>query len=206
MSGVRIGIDFDNTIICYDKVFAAAARQRGLVPEGWDGLKTDVRDFLRSRAGGELAWQGLQGFVYGKGIGGAEINPGVREFLAACRKAGASVHIVSHKTQFGHQDPDRVDLREAARGWLKSVGLIDTADAAISADNVYFEDTLAAKVERLASLQLDIFIDDLVDVFEQPHFPKATRSILFTQSRPPHPAHCEPLATWADIHRGVFGA
>ncbi|MDF0517792.1 hypothetical protein P0R31_11180 [Bradyrhizobium yuanmingense] len=203
---MRIGIDFDNTIICYDKVFAAAARQRGLVPEGWDGLKTDVRDFLRSRAGGELAWQGLQGFVYGNGIGGAEINPGVREFLAACRKAGASVHIVSHKTQFGHQDPDRVDLREAARGWLKSAGLIDTADAAISAGNVYFEDTLAAKVERLASLQLDIFIDDLVDVFEQPHFPKATRSILFTQSRPPHPAHCEPLATWADIHRRVFGA
>ena len=204
MSGVRIGIDFDNTIICYDKVFAAAARQRGLVPEGWMGLKTEVRDFLRSRAGGELAWQGLQGYVYGKGIGGAEIYPGVREFLASCRKAGASVFIVSHKTRFGHQDPDRVDLREAARGWLKGEGLIDAADAALAADNVYFEDTLAAKVERLASLELDIFIDDLVDVFEQPHFPKATRSILFTQSRPPHPAHCEPIATWADISRRVF--
>ena len=75
MSGVRIGIDFDNTIICYDKVFAAVARQRGLVPEGWVGLKTEVRNLLRSRAGGELAWQGLQGFVYGKGIGGAEIYP-----------------------------------------------------------------------------------------------------------------------------------
>ncbi|AMA58824.1 hypothetical protein BCCGELA001_22800 [Bradyrhizobium sp. CCGE-LA001] len=206
MSGVRIGIDFDNTIICYDKVFAAVARQRGLVPEGWQGLKTDVRDHLRSRAGGELAWQGLQGFVYGKGIGGAEIFPGVREFLAACRQAGASVYIVSHKTQFGHQDPDRVDLREAARGWLRSAGLIDATDAALAAGNIYFEDTLAAKVERLASLELDIFIDDLVDVFEQPHFPKATRSILFTQSRPPHPVHCEPIASWADIHRGVFAA
>lgn len=204
MSGVRIGIDFDNTIICYDKVFAAVARQRGLVPEGWDGLKTEVRDYLRPRAGGELAWQGLQGFVYGKGIGGAEIYPGVREFLAACRKAGASVYIVSHKTQFGHQDPDRVDLREAARGWLRGAGLIDAAGAALAVGNIYFEDTLAAKVERLASLQLDVFIDDLVDVFEQPHFPKTTRSILFTQSRPPHPDHCEPIATWADIHRGVF--
>ena len=204
MSGLRIGIDFDNTIICYDKVFAAVARQRGLVPEDWVGLKAEVRDLLRSRAGGELAWQGLQGFVYGKGIGGAEIYPGVREFLAACRKAGASVYIVSHKTQFGHQDPDRVDLREAARGWLKSAGLIDAADAALVAGNVYFEDTLVAKVERLANLQLDIFIDDLVDVFEQPHFPRATRSILFTQSRLPHPDHCEPFATWADIGRGVF--
>ncbi|MFB6463663.1 hypothetical protein [Bradyrhizobium tunisiense] len=201
---MRIGIDFDNTIICYDKVFAAVARQRGLVPEGWVGLKTDVRDLLRSRAGGELAWQGLQGFVYGKGIGGAEIYPGVREFLASCRKTGTSVYIVSHKTQFGHQDPERVDLREAARGWLKGAGLIDVAEAALAAGDVYFEDTLAAKVERLASLKLDIFIDDLVDVFEQPHFPRATRSILFTQSRPPHPGHCEPIATWAGISRGVF--
>lgn len=204
MNGVRIGIDFDNTIICYDKVFAAVARQRGLVPESWDGMKTDVRDYLRARAGGELAWQGLQGFVYGKGIGGAEMYPGVREFLAACRKAGAGVYIVSHKTQFGHQDPDRVDLREAARGWLRSAGLIETDDAALAAGNIYFEDTLAAKVERLASLQLDIFIDDLVDVFEQPHFPKATRSILFTQSQAPCPDHCEPIATWADIQHGVF--
>ncbi|TWB01403.1 hypothetical protein FBZ96_103174 [Bradyrhizobium stylosanthis] len=206
MSGVRIGIDFDNTIICYDKVFADVARQRALLPEGWAGLKTDVRDYLRSRPGGELAWQGLQGFVYGKGIGGAEIYPGVREFLAACRQAGASVCIVSHKTQFGHQDPDRVDLRDAARGWLRSAGLIDAPDAAISLGDVYFEATLAAKVERLASLDLDIFIDDLVDVFEQPHFPKTTRAILFTRSQPPHPEHCEPIATWADIRREVFAA
>ena len=84
MSYVRIGIDFDNTIICYDKVFAAAARQRGLVPEGWTGLKTDVREYLRTQPGGELAWQGLQGWVYGKGIGGAEIYPGVRDFFVAC--------------------------------------------------------------------------------------------------------------------------
>ena len=176
MSGVRIGIDFDNTIICYDKVFAAVARQRGLVPDGWEGLKTDLRDHLRSRAGGELAWQELQGFVYGKGIGGAEIYPGVREFLAACRQAGAKVSIVSHKTRFGHQDPDRIDLRDAARSWLREASLIDAGDAALAIGDVYFEDTLAAKVERLASLKLDVFIDDLVDVFEQPHFPKATRS------------------------------
>ena len=73
MSGVRIGIDFDNTIICYDKVFPAAASQRGLVSGEWKGSKTDLRDDLRSRPGGELAWQGLQGWVYGKGIGEAEI-------------------------------------------------------------------------------------------------------------------------------------
>lgn len=206
MSGVRIGIDFDNTIICYDKVFAAVARQRGLVPEDWEGVKTDVRDHLRSREGGEQAWQGLQGYVYGKGIGGAEVYPGVREFLAACRQAGAKVYIVSHKTRYGHQDPDSTDLREAARSWLRETGLIDVADAALSADDVYFENTQAGKVDRLASLKLDVFIDDLADVFEQPHFPTTTRSILFTRSQRPYPARCKPIATWADIHHEVFAA
>lgn len=206
MSGVRIGIDFDNTIICYDKVFADVARQRGLVPEGWQGLKVDIREHLRSREGGELAWQGLQGFVYGKGIGGAELYPGVREFLAACRQADAKVYIVSHKTRYGHQDPDRTDLRDAARSWLRGTNLIDTADAALSVGDVYFEDTQAGKVDRLASLSLDVFIDDLVDVFEQPHFPKATRSILFTRSQRPCPAQCKPIATWAEIRREVFTA
>jgi hypothetical protein len=204
VSGVRIGIDFDNTIICYDKVFAAVARQRGLVPEGWTGSKTDVREHLRSKPGGELAWQGLQGFVYGKGIAGAEIYPGVREFLMNCRQAGSKVYIVSHKSRFGHQDPDHTDLRDAARGWLEGAGLIGAAGSALAVDDVHFEDTQAAKVERLASLDLDIFIDDLIEVFEHPRFPQRTRSILFVSSPPLRPGHCEPFASWAAIRREVF--
>jgi len=204
VSRVRIGIDFDNTIICYDKVFVAAARERGLVPEGWTGSKTDVREYLRSRPGGELAWQGLQGWVYGKGIGGAELFPGVREFLAACRTNGASVFVVSHKTQFGHQDSDRTDLRVAARDWLHTSRLVGTERSAFAANDVYFEDTQAAKVERLASLGLDVFIDDLVEVFEQPHYPRGIKSILFAASVSGTDGHYKSVANWADIQREVF--
>lgn len=204
MSGVRIGIDFDNTIICYDKVFAAAARQRGLVSDEWTGSKTDVREYLRSKPGGELAWQGLQGWVYGKGIGGAEIFSGVIDFLEACRRNGAGVSIVSHKTRFGHQDPDRTDLRVAARDWLGATGLIGAENSALTLNDVYFEDTQAAKVERLASLNLDVFIDDLVDVFEQPHFPRGIKSILFASNA--HPGPYQAIASWAEIQREVFAA
>lgn len=171
---MRIGIDFDNTIICYDKVFDSAARRRGLVPSDWIGSKIEVRDYLRSKPGGELAWQGLQGWVYGRGIGNAELFPGVRDFLTTCRETGSDVYIVSHKTRFGHQDPERTDLRTAALEWLRTVGLIGAEASPVAIDNVHFEDTLSAKVERLAGLELDIFIDDLVDVFEQPHFPGAS--------------------------------
>jgi hypothetical protein len=202
VSGVRIGIDFDNTIICYDEVFSAAAQQRGLIRDGWVAAKSDIRDYLRSQPGGEVAWQGLQGWVYGKGIRDAEIFPGVGDFLAACRLANASIYIVSHKTKYGHQDPDRTDLREAARGWMRSAGLIDAPDSTLTADNVYFEGTLAAKVDRLARLELDIFIDDLVDVFEQPHFPQKTRPILFGGTD----IRFKSCATWVDIQNEVFAA
>ena len=204
MSRVRIGIDFDNTIICYDKVFDAAARQRGLVPDGWTGSKTEVRDYLRAKPDGELAWQGLQGWAYGKGIGGAEMFPGVRDFLAACHRNRAAVCIVSHKTRYGHQDPDSTDLREAARSWLKSTGLIDAETSILRSDDVYFEDTQAAKVERLAGLDLDVFIDDLVDVFEQPSFPRHTRPILFGVATDARPGRYKSFASWAGIMREVF--
>ena len=202
MSGVRIGIDFDNTIICYDKVFSAAAQQRGLIRDGWAASKSEIRDYLRSKTGGEVAWQGLQGWVYGKGIGDAEMFSGVRDFLASCRRADATVYVVSHKTKFGHQDPDRTDLREAARGWMRRAGLLDAPDAALTADHVHFEGTLAAKVDRLARLELDIFIDDLVDVFEQPHFPGQTRPILFGGAD----TRFTSCATWADVTSEVFAA
>lgn len=206
MSGVRIGIDFDNTIIRYDDVFAAAARQRGLVPDGWNGLKRELRDHLRARPDGELAWQGLQGWVYGKGIKDAVMFPGMATFLATCRQAGADVYIVSHKTQYGHQDPDRTDLRAAARNWMRESGLIGTSDSPLDLDRIYFEDTLAAKVDRLASLDLDIFIDDLIDVFEQPHFPPRTRPILFADVDAAHRGRHRSLATWSEIQAEVFAA
>lgn len=204
MSYVRIGIDFDNTIICYDKVFAAAAHRRGLMPDGWTGSKIEVREYLRAQPGGELGWQGLQGWVYGKGISGAEIYPGVQEFLGACRQAGSDVYIVSHKTRFGHQDPDRVDLRAAAGDWLRATGLIGGENPALRIDDIYFEDTQAAKVERLVRLNLDVFIDDLADVFEQPHFPRDVRSILFDSSGNARPGPYKPIASWDEIRREVF--
>jgi hypothetical protein len=206
VSGVRIGIDFDNTIICYDEVFAAAAQRRGLVPDGWSGLKSELRDTLRAQAGGEVAWQGLQGWVYGKGIKEAAIFPGMSDFLSACRQAKAEVYIVSHKTRYGHQDPDRTDLREAARNWMQGSGLIGSADSALSLDRIYFEDTLAAKVDRVASLELDVFIDDLVDVFEQPHFPQRTRPILFASADASRHGRYRPVASWAEIQNEVFAA
>ena len=44
----RIGIDFDNTIVCYDDVFHEVAREQGLIPNDLPANKGAVRDHLRA--------------------------------------------------------------------------------------------------------------------------------------------------------------
>jgi hypothetical protein len=57
---MRIGLDFDNTIICYDDVFWKVAHDRGLVGVDLCGLMQQVRDFVRDLPDGEIKWQALQ--------------------------------------------------------------------------------------------------------------------------------------------------
>ena len=61
---MRIGIDFDNTIACYDGVFHAAALERGLIPADLGRDKNSVRDHLNG-AGRKDDFTELQGYVYG---------------------------------------------------------------------------------------------------------------------------------------------
>jgi len=69
-----------------------------------------------------LKWQALQGYVYGKGIQGATPFAGVGDFLRCARSSGDAVVVVSHKTEFGHFDPDYVNLRQAAMQWMHEQG------------------------------------------------------------------------------------
>ena len=57
----RIGLDFDNTIICYDNVFLSSAKERGLLRSDFSGAKQQVRDAIRMLPDGEIAWQTLPG-------------------------------------------------------------------------------------------------------------------------------------------------
>lgn len=63
-SPMLLGIDFDNTIVCYDALFHRVCRERGLIPAEVPINKTDVRNYLH-QAGREDAWTEMQGYVYG---------------------------------------------------------------------------------------------------------------------------------------------
>ena len=81
---MRIGIDFDNTIACYDGVFHTAALERGLIPANLGRDKNSVRDHLNG-AGRNDDFTELQGYIYGARMDLVAPYPGFAEFIAAAR-------------------------------------------------------------------------------------------------------------------------
>jgi hypothetical protein len=196
---LRLGIDFDNTLIAYDRVFRDEARAGGLLPAGFRGNKRAVRDAVRRLPDGEIAWQRLQGYAYGRGIGAAALFAGVDGFLRRCRAAGHTVFVVSHKTEYANYDPARVNLRAAALGWMEARGFFDPRKYAIARANVFFEGTRADKLARIAALGCTHFVDDLVEVLTDRAFPAGVERVLFDAADDARPAGLRVCARWRDI-------
>jgi hypothetical protein len=174
---MRIGIDFDNTIACYDGVFHAAALERGLIPADLGSGKNAIRDYLNGNGRADDFTE-LQGYVYGARMELVAPYPGFAEFVAAASKAGHELCIVSHKTRHPILGPKH-DLHAAASGFLIERGLVGGDDGQIDPADVFFELTKEAKVARVAALGCQAFIDDLPEIFALPGFPGTTRGILF---------------------------
>ena len=192
---MRIGIDFDNTIACYDGVFHAAALERGLIPSNLARDKNSVRDYLNGASRAD-AFTELQGYVYGARMDLASPYPGFADFVTSARKAGHDLFVVSHKTRVPMLGA-RHDLHAAARGFLTARGLI--GEGTIDPVNVFFELTKEAKVDRIASLRCDAFIDDLPEIFALAGFPSATRAILFDPADQFGDVKFDRRASWAEI-------
>lgn len=202
----RIGIDLDNTIVCYDKVFVRTAKAEGLIPHDFQGGKPDVRARIRGLDHGEEKWQRLQGKVYGGLMAGASLFQGAEGFLSRClQRTDTNVFIVSHKTEFGHADASGINLREVARGWMAQHGFFDKGGLNLAEDALYFESTRDDKIERIAQLACTHFIDDLEEVLGHPRFPAGVKRILFLNGRPDKPAvDYEVCAGWREIEEAVF--
>src|SRR5262249_5959707 len=155
----------------YDQVFRAFARERGLVGPDFSGGKDELRRAVRALPEGEEAWQRLQGAVYGSGIGGAVMFEGGDTFLRRARAPGHEVTIVSHKTEYGHFDPARVNLRQAALAWMRDKGFFSGDGFGLPIENVRFAATRSEKIEQIARLAFTHFIDDLPEVLDDAAFP-----------------------------------
>jgi hypothetical protein len=197
---MRIGLDFDNTIVCYDDAFYRAARDRGLIPADVKPTKDGVRNWLRE-AGREDGWTELQGYIYGARMDLAAAFPGVREFMRKAVEAGCALDIVSHKTRHPYRG-ERYDLHRAALGWLEAQGFFGDRSLGLDRANVHLELTRDGKLARIGALECDVFIDDLPELLGEPAFPADTRRVLFDPNdAAPDSQSYARARSWGDVSR-----
>ncbi|MGE3726758.1 MAG: haloacid dehalogenase-like hydrolase [Candidatus Sericytochromatia bacterium] len=183
---MRIGLDFDNTLVSYDQLFWTLAREQHGLPADIPAHKQAVRDYLRQQ-NQEEAWIYLQGEVYGGQMHRAQAFPGVAEFMQAAQAQGHDLFIVSHKTRNPFRGP-AYDLHAAAREWL------DLQGWGLQPEQAFFELSKEAKRDRIATLAVELFVDDLPEFLSLEGFPSTTQRVLFD------PAHLKPPGPWQFLH------
>lgn len=191
-----LGIDFDNTIVCYDDVFHRLAVEFGWLPATVPANKNAVRNELR-RLGREAQWTELQGIVYGPRIQEADPFPGVLEFLARAHQRGVECAIVSHKTRHPFLG-EKHDLHAAARGWLAAKGFLTPATG-LTPDRVFLELTKSDKLTRIGTLGCRWFIDDLPEFLSDPEFPAGVERILFDPAAQMASGPYQSISSWREI-------
>lgn len=172
-----IGIDFDNTIVCYDDIFYRTALEKELIRPETPRTKEAVRNCLRA-GGNEDAWTELQGYVYGARMKDVQPFPGAADFFTKALNSGLSVYIISHKTRHPYKGR-QYNLHDAAYEWLDFNGFLDGGNIGLGCERVFFEETKEKKLDRIAVEKCTHFIDDLPEFLSEEGFPDNTKKILF---------------------------
>ena len=123
---MRIGIDFDNTIACYDGVFHAAALERGLIPADL-GARQEQRPRSPQRQRPQGRFHRTAGLCLWRAHGPGVALSGLRRIRrGGAQDAGHELFIVSHKTRHPILGPKH-DMHAAARGFLAAAGWSEKA-------------------------------------------------------------------------------
>ena len=170
-----LGLDFDNTLVRYDKLFHQLALEKALIEKSLPADKIAIRDYLRSQ-GQDEQFTMLQGEVYGLRILEAEPAQGMLKALGGLHLHGIPMVLVSHKTRTPYKGP-AYDLHQAAWSWLDQHGFFAPDGLDWSRDQVFFEETKQAKVAKIEALGCTHYVDDLPEILEM--LPKSTTKILY---------------------------
>ena len=198
---MHIGIDFDNTLIDYSRVFEFCAKQFTSAPKHVAEDKNALKTYLLSRKHGNTIWTQLQCRVYGQGIENAKFSRGVLQFLLVCKRKKIPVTIISHKSKTCAEGKHH-DIRTPACLFLKRHQFYDKTG--VSKDNVFFEETRHEKLLRIKREKCTHFIDDLIDVFQAPTFPNNVTKILYGTNATGNGKDVLAFGRWRDIKRYFF--
>ena len=166
-----IGLDFDNTLVRYDKLFHQLAVEKNLIDASLPASKTIIRDYLRRQERINLP---LAGEVYGSRILEAHPSEGSGS-IDSIKESGVPMALISHKTKpfkgpiMTYIKPLFIGLK---RWFFSSTGI------AWNSSQIYFEKTKELKISRILSLRCTHYVDDLPEILSL--LPDTVKAILMT--------------------------
>ena len=173
---MKIGIDFDNTIICYDEVFKKISHEQKIFPINLK-KKEEIKKYIIKKFS-EKFWTFLQSLIYGEEIEFAKPFSNAKKTLSKLKKKH-DLFLVSHKSKFPYLGK-RINLIERANRWLVKNEFTKCKNSIFLSENIFFEKSIKKKIERIKKINCDIFIDDLKPLLDS--LPSTVLKIYFSQN------------------------
>ena len=177
MSIKKFGLDLDNTLIDYSQPTKEYCKFNGLRVH--ETLK-DLRNYIKYENDNDEDWQTAQAWIYTEGLNYASLTEGTNDFLRCLRENGFEVSIISHKTSHTQKKHGSKELHSRTLEWLSS--RIDSKHFELRR-NIYFEPTKDFKIKRIQSLDINYFVDDLIEILKDKNFPSLTKKYLFSSEK-----------------------
>lgn len=177
MTTKKFGFDLDNTLIDYSQSTIEYCKLNSLPV--YTTLK-DFRQFLKYEQNDDENWQSAQAWLYTEGLNYACLNNGVNEFFKLLAQNGFDVSIISHKTSHTQEKHGCQELHLRTLEWLSS--RIESKFFEIK-ENIYLEPTKHSKIQRIRTLKIDYFVDDLIEILTDENFPKTTIRYLLSSEK-----------------------
>ena len=200
---MRIGLDLDNTIVSYDRLFYKIGVKEKFIPSSTAKNKRAVKEYLIQNKKSTILWKKLQGLVYGLHMKNADLMPEILFFLKKLKSENIEFFIVSHKTKYGHFDNKKNPLRIRSTEWMKKNNFFNDK-IGLKKENLFFTDTRDEKVRIISDLKCDYFIDDLSEVLVHKKFPKNTKKILFSSVKNLQYKNIKIFNSWRAIYNFFF--
>lgn len=188
-----VGLDFDNTIVCYDNAIATLAELQFDLPVALPRTKLGIRNHLKAQ-GREQDWTRFQGELYGPGMTYAEPFEHALDVLRELAALGHTLSVISHRTRFPYLG-ERHDLHGFAAAWLR-----ERVPAVFA--SVTFHESKAEKIVAISRAGCELFLDDLPEILSDPAFPDSTRGVLFSPDDEETSWQGERVTSW----RGLIDA
>ena len=185
-----LGIDLDNTIINYEKSFVKNAYKNKLVTnKNKNSTKKIIKKIIEKKSKKE--WTKLQGEIYGEKINESILYNGFKKFYNSLVLENIEIIIISHKTKYPIIGK-KVNLKSAALNFINT----KLKKKLILNKNIFFENTIEKKIERIKNCKCDYFIDDLKKIYENKNFPNNVVKILFGSRS----NQLKYFINWKDLH------